>query len=382
MKFNPLLDRLRTYPMVEMSRRKAALLDAGRTVYDFSIGDPNDPTPAFIREAISGAITEVSSYPSARGTPALRRSIADYLGRRFGVDVDPETQVLPTSGSKEAVFHMPLLVVDPAAEDRAVIFPDPGYPAYQRGALFAGGEPVALRLSDDFRMRPWELPTEVLRRARMMWINTPHNPTGAVLDADHLRRIWELCREHEILLVNDECYADIYQDAAPASLLEVAREGVLVLHSLSKRSGMTGYRAGFVAGDPVAIEALHSLRTNPGLAPTDFVNAGAAVAWADDAHAEERRAIFRAKKQVMLRFFEEAGIEVAASEATFYLWLRCPGGDDQAWALELLEHGIVVTPGSSLGVAGAGAGYVRVALVPTLEECRAAVEAWRRAHRS
>ncbi len=382
MKLNPLLDRLCTYPMVELGRRKAALLAAGRTVYDFSVGDPNDPTPAFIREAIAGAITEVSSYPSARGTPALRRAIAGYLGRRFGVSVDPETQILPTSGSKEAVFHMPLLVVDPGAEDRAVIFPDPGYPAYQRGALFAGAEPVPLALSDDFRMRPWELPTEVLRRARLMWINTPHNPTGALLDADHLRRIWELCREHEILLVNDECYADIYQDVVPVSLLEIAQEGVVVLHSLSKRSGMTGYRSGFVAGDPAAIEALYTLRTNPGLAPQDFVNAGAAAAWADDGHVEERREVFRAKKGLMMRFFEEVGLEVAASEATFYLWLRCPGGDDEAWALELLEHGIVVTPGSALGVAGAGAGYVRVALVPTLEECRRAVAAWRRAHRS
>ena len=379
MKFNPLLDRLKTYPMVEMKRRKQALIDAGRPVYDFSIGDPNDPTPAFIRETIRDALPVVSAYPSVRGPKPLREAIAGYMGRRFGVSLDPATQILPTSGSKEAVFHMPLLVVDPKADDNVVVFPDPGYPAYQRGTLFAGGEPYAQRLSDDFRQRPWELPRSILERTRMIWINTPHNPTGAVLDRDHLLRTWELCQEHQILLVNDECYADIYQDRPPASLLEVATEGVVVLHSLSKRSGMTGYRSGFLAGDPRAIQALHDLRTNPGIAPQDFINAGAAAAWAEDTHADARRAVFQAKKTLMRDFFETIGVEVVASEATFYLWLRCAGGDDKAWALQLLEHGIVVTPGSALGVAGAGAGYVRVALVPTLDECQQAIQAWRTA---
>jgi len=378
-KFNPLLARLKTYPMVEMKRRKEAVIASGRPVYDFSIGDPNDPTPAFIRETIRDALPEVSDYPSVRGPQALRDAIAGYMERRFGVALDTATQILPTSGSKEAVFHMPLLVIDPHADDNVVVFPDPGYPAYQRGTLFAGGEPYAQRLSDDFRQRPWELPTEVLERARMLWINTPHNPTGAVLDRDHLQRTWETCQEHGILLVNDECYADIYQERAPASLLEVATEGVVVLHSLSKRSGMTGYRSGFLAGDPRAIQALHDLRTNPGLAPQDFINAGAAAAWSEDTHAAERRAVFQAKKSLMCGFFEEIGVEVVASEATFYLWLRCEGGDDQAWALALLEHGIVVTPGSALGVTGAGAGYVRVALVPTLEQCQQAIHAWRTA---
>ena len=134
-----------------------------------------------------------------------------------------------------------------------------------------------------------------------------------------------------------------------------------------------------VAGDPRAIQALHDLRTNPGIAPQDFINAGAAAAWSEDTHAAARRAVFQAKKSLMYSFFEEIGVEVVASEATFYLWLRCAGGDDKAWALQLLEHGIVVTPGSALGVAGAGAGYVRVALVPTLDECRQAILAWRTA---
>jgi len=376
---NPLLEKLATYPILELNRRKAAVLERGVTLYDFGTGDPREPTPEFIREAVRRAVPEVSSYPSIRGTPQLREAIGAYLGRRFGLDLDPHTHVLPSSGSKEAIFHLPLLVIDPGADDRVVVFPDPGYPAYQRGVLFAGGECHAQPLDGDFLQRPWELPDHVVRRTRMLLINTPHNPTGSVMAMDHLRRVWDFCREHDILLVNDECYADIYQDDPPPSLLEVSTEGVLVLHSLSKRSGMTGYRSGFIAGDPNIIQHLAELRANPGLAAMDFVNAGAAAAWGDDAHAARRRGVFRAKKEVMMAFFEDAGLEVVASEATFYIWLRAPEGETgESWAMRLLEHGIVVCPGAYLGVGDAGADYVRVALVPTVEACRESVALWRR----
>ncbi len=376
---NPLLDRLAAYPILELNRRKAAVLERKGNLYDFGTGDPREPTPEFIRQAVRAAVPEVSSYPSIRGTPQLREAIGAYLGRRFGLDLDPHTHVLPSSGSKEAIFHLPLLVIDPHADDRVVVFPDPGYPAYQRGVLFAGGAAYAQRLDGDFLQRPWALPAEIVRRTRMLIINTPHNPTGSVMGLDHLRRVWSFCREHDILLVNDECYADIYQDAPPASLLEVSTEGVLVLHSLSKRSGMTGYRSGFIAGDPTVIEALAGLRANPGLAPMDFVNAGAAAAWSDDAHAAARRDVFRAKKEIMMAFFERVGLEVVASEATFYIWLRARAGETgEGWAMKLLEHGIVVCPGDYLGVGDAGAGYVRVALVPTVAACHEAVALWGR----
>lgn len=377
-RINPLLDQLAEYPMVELERRKQAVADRGLPLYDFSVGDPVEPTPDFIQKALRDAIQPRCGYPSIIGAASLRESIADYVARRFGVMLDPATQILPTAGAKEAVFHTPALVVDPSADDRVVVFPDPGYPAYQRGVLFAGGEPVAVPLSGDHVFRPWLLPPELLRRTRMIWLNTPHNPSGAVTPLDDLRRTLDLAREYDIVLVSDEAYADIYQGEAPPSLLQAGIDGVLVLHSLSKRSAMTGYRSGFLAGDPSLIARLRKLRANPGLASPDFINAAAQAAWSDDAHVAERRAVFQAKRELLVAFFEQAGLEVHGSRATIYLWVRVPGGeDDEGWASRLLERGVVVSPGRMFGVAGGGAGYVRLALVPSLDEIRAAIEVMR-----
>jgi len=377
LRFNPLLKQLATYPAVAIDKRKAELIASGRTVYDFGKGDPEELPPAFISEALRAAVVQRMPYPKVKGSPAVRQAISAYVTRRFGVDLDPETQIVPTSGSKEAVFHLPLLVIDRDAPDRGVVLPDPGYPAYQRGALFAGGEAIAVPLSGDHILRPWMLPQEVIERTRMIWLNTPHNPSGAVMSLDDLQRAADFCRSRDILLVSDETYADVYHRDPPHSLLECGTEGTLVLHSLSKRSGMTGYRSGFVAGDPDLIASFSVLRTNPGLVPTDFVNAAAVAAWGDDAHTEERREIFRQKKALFLAFFDEQNIEVLGREASLYLWVKVPGGDDEAYATRLLDAGIVVSPGRIFGVAGAGHGYIRLAMVPTLEQCEAAIGAWR-----
>ncbi len=288
-RFNPILEQLRTYPAVAIDQRKAELLAEGRTVFDFGKGDPEELPPEAARAALIQAVAPRMPYPQVLGSNAVRRAIADYMVRRFGVVLDPDTQIVPTSGSKEAVFHMPLLVIDRDAPDRGVVFPDPGYPAYQRGALFAGGEAIATRLSGDHILRPWTLPSDVLDRTRMIWLNSPHNPSGAVMSLDELKRAADFCRARDILLVSDETYADVYHSTPPHSLLECGTDGVLVLHSLSKRSGMTGYRSGFVAGDPAIMKRLRTLRTNPGVVPSDFVNSAAVAAWSDDQHAEERR---------------------------------------------------------------------------------------------
>lgn len=379
-RFNPVLDALPTYPFVELDRRKAALQEQGRPVFDFAKGDPVEPTPAFIREALLAAVEPSCPYPSVQGRNDVREAISAYLLRRFGVHVDPRGGILPTSGSKEAVFHAPLLVIDPSADDKVVLFPDPGYPAYERGVLFAGGEAHPVPLDGDHVFRPWLLPPQLLRRCRMLWINSPHNPSGAVTHRDDLARTVELCHKYDIVLMSDETYADLYTEGAepPASVLEISQQGVLALHSLSKRSGMTGYRSGFLAGDPALIARTKELRANPGLAPQDFVNAAAAVAWADDAHVADRRRLFSEKKRVLIDFFHEQGWTFIGEEATIYLWLRVPGGgDDRAYAERLLDAGIVVSPGAMLGLTPAGAGWVRLAMVPTVAECRAAVAAWR-----
>jgi len=376
-RYNPLLDRLRTYPAVAVDERKAVLMASGQKVYDFGKGDPHEPPPAFVPAALRDAIVPRFPYPVVRGKPEIRIAIAAYMQRRFGVALDPETQILPTSGSKEVVFHMPLLVVDPAAEDRTVVFPDPGYPAYQRGALFAGARTHAVQLSGDHVLRPHELPPEVVAQTRLVWLNHPHNPSGAVTPLADLAQAADFCRSHDILLASDETYTDLYHSDPPHSVLECGTDGVVAVFSLSKRSGMTGYRSGFIAGDPAIISRLAQLRTNPGLVPSDFVNSAAAAAWSDDAHTAQRRQLFRDKKQIFLDFFDELGLEVLGREATLYLWVEVPGGDDEAYATRLLDAGIVVSPGRIFGVDGGGRGYIRLAMVPTLSECEAAVSAWR-----
>jgi succinyldiaminopimelate transaminase len=308
----------------------------------------------------------------------LREAISAYAQRRFGIDLDPDTQILPTSGSKEALFHLPLALIDRSAPDRVGLFPDPGYPAYERGILFAGGEPVPMKLRGDHHLRLEELDDGLLQRARLMIINSPHNPTGVVLSREELREIHAICRANDILLISDECYVDIYDDSRPHSMLEVATEGVVAVHSLSKRSGMTGYRSGFLAGDPYWIETLTKLRANPGLAAGDCANAAAAVAWAEDEHADRRRKIFAHKRAVVLEFMREVNIEVVDATATFYIWFKAPAGyDDESYARRLLEVGIVVTPGRMFACTDAANGYLRMALVPTPDTIREALSAWR-----
>lgn len=383
MRLNPLLHQLPTYPTVVLDRIRDRLRAEGRPVYDFGTGDPTEATPPFIREALLGAVPDNCRYPTIRGDRKVRAAFSAYIQRRFGVHLDPDTQILPTSGSKEVVFHLPLLCIDAQAPDRGVIFPDPGYSVCHRGALLAGAEPIPHILSGDFKQRAWELPEDVLRRSRLLWINSPHNPSGAVLSLDDLKRTYEVCRKYDILLASDECYADVWYDTPPPSILQVGTEGVLAIFSLSKRSGMTGYRTGMVAGDPAWMARFHHLRTNPGLAPQDFVNAAATEAWGDDAHADERRHIFARKRQVLIDFLEEAGLNYMG-EAGFYLWIEAPAhfdgpqGRGAAYAEHLLSAGIVANPGGAFAVTAAGNNYVRLALVPDEATCRAAVAAWRK----
>jgi len=374
---NPVLGRIQKNLSVELEERRKALAAQGKRLFDFGLGDPKEPTPAFIREALRAAVPEVSQYPSAAGTPALRRACAGYVKRRFGVELDPETQVAPCAGAKEAIFHLPLAFAgDPRR--KKVVMPDPGYPTYEVGARFAGLEPVKVPLGARrrFLLEPEDVGEDVLRETLVYWLNYPHNPTGAVAPRDYLRRVGEAARRFGFVVASDECYADVYFGEPPASMLEAQVENVVAIHSCSKRSGMTGYRSGFLAGDRDVIASLRALRGHPGVASAEFVAPAATAAWSDDAHAAERREIFRAKRDRFLAFFARHGLEAGASEATLYLWVKVPAGETSGgYALRLLEEGIVVAPGTAFG---AGEGYVRVALVPALDECEAAVAAWSR----
>jgi succinyldiaminopimelate transaminase len=376
MRLNPVLAELGAYPIALVQERAHAMRAEGRTVIDFSIGDPREPTPAFIPEALRQAVPAVSQYPLTAGTAELREAIAAYVQRRFGVTVDPATQVMPTSGAKEAVFSTPLAFVDRAAGD-VVVYGTPGYPIYERGARFAGAATSPVVLSGDFVLRHDQVPDEVWERARLLWTCTPHNPTGAVTSLDDLGGLVERARDAGVLLLSDECYADVYEPGAfpdgPASALQAAgpgASGVLCFLSCSKRSGMTGYRSGAVVGDPEAIAALKKLRSATGTASPDFVQAAAAAAWSDDAHPAQRREIFAEKRRILRDAFTAIGMETIASHAGLYLWVAV--GDDLAATERLLEGGVVVSAGRFFGEGGEG--YLRLALVPTAEQCRAAVE--------
>jgi LL-diaminopimelate aminotransferase len=295
--------------------------------------------------------------------------------RRHGVELDPETEVLPATGSKEAIFHAPLAFLHHSHERRGVAYGTPGYPVYERGTTFAGGEalPVELGAEGGFLLPPEAIDPE---KTRILWINYPHNPTGATATYEYLEKIAAFCREHDVLLFSDECYNDLYAGEPPPSILEVSRERTLAFCSLSKRSGMTGYRSAMMAGDAELIAALKKLRPSIGVATPSFVQDAAIAAWSDDEHVEERRRVFAAKRSLFVDLFVRAKLDFLPTEASIYLWVAVPGGDDEAYALRLLNEGIVVAPGSSFGPGGEG--YIRIALVPGLEECRKAIERWER----
>jgi aspartate/methionine/tyrosine aminotransferase len=355
MQLNPVLENLGAYPIATVHERAQALREAGVEVIDFSIGDPREPTPEFIVAALRAGVPEVSQYPLTAGRRDLRRAIADYLARRFGVAVDADTQVIPTSGSKEAIFTTPLAFVDAAGGD-TVVYPTPGYPVYERGARFAGAEAYPVVLSGDFVLRAGSIPEDVWDRARLVWTCSPSNPTGSVAGLDDLRALLERSRRSNALFLSDECYADLYEaevyPEGPASALQVAGEGasgLLCYLSCSKRSGM---------------------RTTTGTASPDFVQAAAIAAWSDDVHAAERRDLFARKRKVVRAAFDAAGLDTVQSHAGLYLWVAVD--DDLIASSQLLDAGVVVSPGRFFGPGGEG--FLRLALVPSLDECEAAAD--------
>jgi succinyldiaminopimelate transaminase len=376
---NPAIARSGTNPLAALREEVARRRSEGQSLLDLSIGDPDEPTPDAVRTALKNAIGPVSNYPTGRGQATTRAAIAGFLARRHGVHVDPDRQVLPTSGSKEAIFHLPLAFVDPASPRRTVIWGTPGYPTYGRGTTLAGGEPhaVVLRHENGWRLDLAALDDELLARTCIAWLGYPHNPTGATVDAAYLRDQLTVARERDILLCSDECYQELWFDMPAPSLLEVAGaelDGVVAVLSLSKRSGMTGYRSGALVGDATAIDRLRMLREDTGTASPDFVQAAARAAWDDDEHVVRRREIFAAKRQVVLSGLGALGLMWSGSEATFYVWVRVPGGDDLAYATALLDAGLVVTPGRAFGEGGEG--WIRLALVPDVDGCGEAVRRW------
>lgn len=376
MRLSPVLRGMGAYPFVRLHEARRAAEAHGADVIDFGIGEPQEQTPDFIREALAAAVIAepVSRYPKAEGLLETRVAVAAWVARRFGADIDPDSDVVPTLGSKEVVFSLAQVVGGPGAK---VGVPTPGYPVPARGAAFAGAEVVDIPLREELGWLPDldALPLDL----DLLWLNYPNNPTAARAPLAFYERAQELARARGFVLASDEAYSEIWLDGdPPASALQLPdRSSVLVLNTLSKRSSMPGYRAGFAAGDPELVAALKAYRPNAGVTPPELVQRAAIAAWADEEHVEAVRTGYRAKREALLPALEALGLRPAGGDATFFLWLATPDPDDEAFATGLLaDRGIVVAPGSYLG--DGGAGHVRVALVPALERCSEAAERLRR----
>jgi N-succinyldiaminopimelate aminotransferase len=373
-RISPTLSGMATYPFVHLEEARRRLVAEGRDVLDFGKGDPQEPTDERIRRALVESLGERSSYPLAEGLPELRAAAAGWVARRFGVDVDPDREIVPTYGSKEAIFSLAHVLVDPASDKRLVVTTEPGYPVPERGAAFAGADTLALPLRSENAFLPDldALAEAAWRRVAIVWVNYPNNPTGATAPLAFFERLAELARRYDFAVASDEAYTELWFDEPPVSALQARdRSRVIAFHTLSKRSSMTGYRSGFVAAGPEVIAALKAYRPTVGTAPQEFVQRASVVAWNDEEHVARTRETYRRKRDLLVPVLERKGYRIAGGAATMYLWVELPAGvGSEALARRLLEHGMVVSPGTFFGPSGDG--YVRIALVPTEDECRRA----------
>ncbi len=390
------LKKLPAYAFKEINDKVAALRESGVKAIDFGVGDPSEPTPDFVIESLceAGKKHATTGYPSYIGSGEFRQAAADYMRRRFGVELDPETEISSNIGSKEAVFNFPEGFINPGD---LVIVPSPGYPPMKTGTWFAEGEVyfVPLLEKNKFLLDFEAIPSEVATRAKIIWINYPNSPTGAVADRGYYERLIAWAHKHEIIIAADEgCYIDIYRTTsegdrpvqAPISILEVAREGIVAFYSMSKRNNMTGYRTGFLCGDAAVIDVFKKLKTNIDSGTPSVMQEAAIIALNDDEHVAKMREVYEEKLNILLPSLESVGCGVRRPEATFYVWARVPSGmSDVEFATKLLDPsiGIVVTPGSLISDeceladgtrVNPGAGYVRFALMPTLEEVKEAAQ--------
>lgn len=364
------------YAFAEMDKLVAQLRSEGVDVIDFGTGDPRDETPDFIREAAKKAIDtyKTAGYPSYIGLPEFRSAIAAWYKRRFSVEFDPETEITSTIGSKEGIFNFPQAFLEPGD---VVIMPSPGYPPYSRGTLFAGGISYFYPLlpENDFYPVFSELPKEVLKRAKILWLCYPNSPTGKLATRKFFEEAVTFCQKHGVILASDECYIDLYFKEKAISALEISKKGVVAFHSLSKRNNMTGYRVGFVCGDSEIIGAFKKLKTNIDSGTPNFTQAAAIAALEDDMHVESMRQKYAKRRELIFEGLRKLGLQVLEPEGTFYLWQHVPDGfDSVSFAKRLLQKdcGIAVTPGEWISdplVDGSNPGkyYVRFALVENEE---------------
>ncbi len=374
------LDELPPYLFVETDRRKREAIAAGREVIDFGVGDPDQPTHGFIVEAMTKALRTPSNhrYPLGIGSLAFRQAVADFFRRRFGVALDPQTEIIALIGSKEGLGHLPTAVVNPGD---TVLIPDPGYPVYTGATIFAGGKCHYMALREDNGWLPVleDIQPQVRRDAKLMFINYPNNPTAAYATLPFFEKAVAFAREHRILIASDAAYSEVFFDAdrPPPSILQVpgAKDVAIEFHSLSKTFNMTGWRVGFAVGNPEALAALAKVKNNIDSGVFGAVQEAAIAALQSSANPAVLAQIgpnglYARRRDILVGGLRKAGWSVASPQATFYVWARCPGSLDSMTVAQriLADADVVAIPGIGFGVGGEG--YVRFAL--TVDEPRTA----------
>ncbi len=387
---NPRLNQLQPYPFQKLRELFADVApDPALSAINLSIGEPKHATPAFIKEALTANLQGLANYPATLGSDDLRLSIADWSRARYGVELDPATQILPVNGSREALFAFAQAIVDPTKHVKRVVSPNPFYQIYEGAALLAGAKPFFLNTlpENGFRMDFASAPEDMWTDTHLIYVCSPGNPTGKVMSLDDWREIFELADRHGFVIAADECYSEIYFEEGhpPLGALTAAKQlgrgqtGLVVFNSLSKRSNVPGLRSGFVAGDAELIKQFLLYRTYHGSAMNPAAQAASAAAWRDEGHVRDNRRQYREKFAAVMPLLNDV-LTFDTPDAAFYLWAKIPDGDDTEFARELYrQQHVTVLPGSFLareakGV-NPGRGFIRIALVDGLEPC---VEAARR----
>ena len=384
---NPLLSHLQPYPFERLRQLFAGVTPpAAYHPVSLGMGEPRHPTPQFIKDALCNHLEGLAGYPATAGAPALREAFTQWLARRYGVSLDPATQVLPVNGSREALFAFAQTVVDPSRGQALVVCPNPFYQIYEGAALLAGAQPyyAASDPARNFAVDWNAVPAAVWERTQLLFVCSPGNPTGAVMPLSEWQKLFALSDRHGFVIASDECYSEIYfRDEAPLGGLQAADQlgragykNLMAFTSLSKRSNVPGLRSGFVAGDAALIKSFLLYRTYHGSAMSPIVQAASIAAWGDEEHVVENRALYRRKFEEVTPMLA-AVMDVALPDAGFYLWAKVPealGMDDAQFAQALFaQYNVTVLPGSYLAReaqgANPGAQRVRMALVAETEEC-------------
>lgn len=388
---NPDLQKLQPYPFERLNALKSGVTPPAELAHiALSIGEPKHPAPDFARNTLSDNLDRLSGYPTTKGLPQLREAIADWAERRFKLNggLDPETQVLPCNGTREALFAITQAVVDRSAEQPLVVSPNPFYQIYEGAAYLAGATPHFLNCSADNGFLPDfdAVPEQVWQHCQLLFICSPGNPTGAVIPLEQLKHLIALADEYDFIIAADECYSEIYfdEEQPPVGLLQACSElgrhdyrRCLAFHSLSKRSNLPGLRSGFVVGDAEILKQFLLYRTYHGCAMPIYSQLASIEAWNDEAHVLANRDQYRAKFDAVLSRVDGV-LNVQRPDAGFYLWAETPV-DDETFARELFaQQHITVLAGSylsrSIDSSNPGANRVRMALVAELDECIEAAE--------